>query len=123
MIKSEKTLLVYAIVGLVFGAVLLVFGQPMGWLLLVGGLGQFGFISYLVRKRQQAEVAPVETAGTAGTAAQAGPVVPGASAVPEAATAPVAPAVSETPTASVAPGASVDAGPDVADAPGAPTPR
>jgi len=120
MIKSEKTLLVYAIVGLVFGAVLLVFGQPMGWLLLVGGLGQFGFMYYLSRKRQQVGVAPV---GTAGTAAQAGPVLPGASAVPEAATAPVAPAVSEIPTASVAPGASADAGPDVVGAPGAPTPR
>ena len=120
MIKSEKTLLVYAIVGLVFGAVLLVFGQPMGWLLLVGGLGQFGFISYLVRKRQQAEVAPVEPAGTA---AQAGPVAPGASAVPEAPAASIAPAVSVTPTASVTPGASAAAGPDVADAPGAPTPR
>jgi len=108
MIKSEKTLLVYAIVGLVFGAVLLVFGQPMGWLLLVGGLGQMGFIYYLARKRQQAGAAPVEPAGTV---APAEPVTPGA------------PAVSEAPTASVAPGASADAGPDVVDAPDAPTPR
>lgn len=103
MIKSEKTLLVYAIVGLVFGAVLLVFGQPMGWLLLVGGLGQFGFIFYLKRKRQEAEAANVAPAGTA---AQAGPVAPGS------------PAASKASTTSVAPGASAaDAGPDVVDAP------
>jgi hypothetical protein len=96
MIKSEKTLLVYAIVGLVFGAVLLVFGQPMGWLLLVGGLGQMGFIYYLARKRQQAGAAP---AGPAATVAPAGTVAPAPSVVPT---------------------ASADAGPDAADAPGAP---
>jgi hypothetical protein len=99
MIKSEKTLLVYAIVGLVFGAVLLVFGQPMGWLLLVGGLGQMGFIYYLARKRRQAGAAP---AGPSGTVAASGTVAP---------------------APSVAPTASADAGPDAADAPGAPSSR
>jgi hypothetical protein len=89
MIKSEKTLLVYAIVGLVFGAVLLVFGQPMGWLLLVGGLGQMGFIYYLARKRQQAGAAPAGTVAAAGTVAPAPSIVPTAS--PDAADAPGAP--------------------------------
>ncbi|MCJ0700925.1 hypothetical protein FRIG_07240 [Frigoribacterium faeni] len=93
MIKSEKTLLVYAIVGLVFGAVLLVFGQPMGWLLLVGGLGQFGFIFFLKRKRQEAEAANV------------------------------VPASSMAPGAPVAQTAAADAGTDATDSPDAPTPR
>lgn len=82
MIKHEKTLLAYAIGGTVFGIVVLLFGQPMGWLLLASGMGQFFFVYFLVRKRRQVEQQPAMPADAEDATAAVVPEAPESPAAP-----------------------------------------